>query len=512
MRKAELEQPEREGLKGVVKRGAVRGAPPFSPESRALGLQRAIGNRAVRALLIGPVHQGCIQRDTEVREPTEADYRSAVEAAITVFEGAAQRFAIGPPDIFSRVFQQEVARHPVRGGPLVHLLHDVRAAEEADRRARDPGEMLREISRILQAWLRVYNSARGFITAHLRGDAALAGRLRSAYLRAVEALHRSARNRTPRVSINLVAAPPGPGADQFIRNATAYARSYYSRPVQPGDIVQTVEGVGGLDDLFDSIERVHPERLIRRIDIFAHGTIQPTNQIRFGNRWYTTDQIQAAATARRFRGEYVQSIARFDEHSALEIHACRLGAGQGRRFLETTGRAIGGVHGQSVTGYTQRWFPRRRTVAWQWRDHGTLVHDELVRNTQADIYGPNALPDRFGHPGDHDPFIARFENYAVRLFDRVVAGSVEVRPFLNAAERAGGPVIRARKIEIMRAMYDQNGAWLLGFQHPAAHPPVVEPTAAIGSPRYTYTREAGDWQARTLQVQVRPLAPQGLPP
>ncbi|MDY6855081.1 MAG: DUF4157 domain-containing protein [Thermodesulfobacteriota bacterium] len=450
----------------------------------------------------------------EQATPTEDDYRDWVLAVIRLFTAAAQRYSTSPvsashitlADLFREEWQE-------RSGALGIFAQFVRFLEsllEAMQRAASPEGLLLEISRILTEWQRVYDGARGFITDHLAGDATLSDQLRSSYQTAIEAIHRSVRDLTPRVNINLIAEPPAPG-DDFITNATAYANSYFSRPQQEGDVVQTIERIASPTALFDTVERVRPERLIRRVDIFAHGTIDPSNQIRFGPTWHTVANIETAADNRQYESRYIQSTARFDDRSIIEIHACRLGGGTGQRFLEGTGRALGGEHGQSVIGYTERWYPYRFEIFWTHNAGGVQIHNEKVVNTQNDIYGPNALPDRFGQPGDHNGFINRFENYAVQAFDDVVVGSVEVHSFLNDAERAGDPVTRARKIEIMRAMYDQNEAWLLGFLHPAAGVAPGEARAGEASADYTFTSENADWQARVLTVNVNPPAPALVP-
>ena len=476
----------------------------------AQNLQRTLGSQAVWLL---PDER--IQRDPpEQATPTEDDYRDWVLAVIQLFTAAAQRYRISPVSAsritLADLFREEWQERSGAVGILAQLVRLIGSFIEAMQRAASPEGLLLEISRILTEWQRVYDGARGFITDHLAGDVTLAEQLRSSYQAAIEALHRSVRDLTPRVNINLIAEPPAPG-DDFITNATAYANSYFARPQQGDDVVQTIEGIASPAALLDNVERIRPERLIRRVDIFAHGTIDPSNQIRFGPTWHTIADIEAAANNRQYESRYIQSAARFDDRSIMEIHACRLGGGTGQRFLEGMGRALGGEHGQSVTGYTDRWYPYRFEIFWTYNAGGVQVHNERVVNTQNDIYGPNALPDRFGQPGDHNGFINRFENYAVQTFDDVVAGSIEAQSFLNAAEQAGGPVTRARKIEIMRAMYDQNEAWLLGFLHPAAGVAPGDARAAEASADYTFTSENADWQARVLTVNVNPPAPALVP-
>ena len=164
-------------------------------------------------------------------------------------------------------------------------------------------------------------------------------------------------------------------------------------------------------------------------------------------------------------------------------------------------QAVGGEHGQEVTGYEQRWFPRNYTITWRYSGPGP-DYNEPVTSAADDIYGPDALPDRNDHPEDHDPFIRRFEKHAIKLFDTVVAGSLEVDKYLTAEERDGGEVTRERKIEIMKAMYDENQAWLLGFLHPKSNPPQTYPLRAVGEKKFTFTRETEAWENRVLRVRV----------
>lgn len=361
-----------------------------------------------------------------------------------------------------------------------------------------PDASMREIAGILPRWRTAYEGARQLITGHLGNDPQLTTRLQMSYQRALEALHRIARN-GPRVNVILVAAP-GRDDDQFIRNATAYARTYFTRPTS-GDTVVVVEGVTSLDELLSAVESAQPERMVRRIDIFAHGTIEPSNQLKLAGRWHSAEQFENALAARGLTSEYLQSISRFDTQSTVEFHGCRLGGGQGERFLGAAGRALGGAHQEEVIGYRERWFPRRNQL--NWRGHP-------VTNTGRDIYDADALPIRTGSGSEQQRaanqrrFIGDFEADAIRLFDSVVSGSLEVKPFLTPQEQAAGDLPRDRKIEVMRAMYDSNGAWLLGFLNPAHRVPDMDPAQALRRDDYTFTRERDAWNDRTLRVRVGP--------
>lgn len=443
------------------------------------GLQWIVGNRAVQRALAeksqrhatGQDAGSWVMRDEPESEasatPTEALYREGVEGRITLFAAARE----------------------------AESLAAVHAGAET------PEGTLQEISRILGEWQKTYDWARQTITTHLAGDEGLSERLRENYLGAIEALHRSVKQDLPRVSINLIAGGGNQADEQdFLTNAAAYARSYYSSPPE-GDVVVTLENIETLDELFGGVEGTHLERLIRRVDIFAHGTIQPTNQIKFGSNWYSAEEIEAAATARSYESSYIQSIGRYDENSRMELHGCRLGGGTGEAFLTGMGQAVGGQHGQEVTGYKQRLFPRNYQIFWTY-PRRRPKYNERVTSTEDDIYGPDALPDRNGHPEDHADWIKRFERHAVKLFDAAVAGSLEVEKYLIEEERGGGEVTRDRKIEIMKAMYDENKAWLLGFLHPKSRPPQTYPLRAVGKKKFTFTRETEAWENRVLRVRI----------
>ncbi|CAL9450292.1 hypothetical protein SUDANB95_02416 [Actinosynnema sp. ALI-1.44] len=450
---------------GFGRRGDRVGASRPVVEHPVEALQRLAGNRVAAALL-------SVQRDGP-GAATGSEQRTFVELLVRFFDGAADFYR-------TREMVQAVPALPAMPHPT-------------------PEANLAEIARVMAAWKPTYDNGRRMITDSLQGDAALTERLRGSYERALSALHGLARH-GPRVNVVLVAAP-GRDDDQFIRNAAAYARTYFGRPAVPGDTVVVVEGVDSLDGLLSAVESAQTERMVRRVDVFAHGTIEPSNQLKLAGRWHSAAQLEAALSARRLTSEHLQSATRFDTGSTLEFHGCRLGAGEGERFLRAAGRAVGGDRGQQAVGYRQRWFPRRYQL--DWRRHP-------VTDTGRDVYGDSALPMRFTRGSERqrvanrDRFVADFERHAVRLFDEVVAGSAELRSFATAREVAGGTFSRARKIEIMRAMYDANGAWLLGFLHPAHQVPDLDPTRALPRDDYTFTREHDAWESQTLRIRVGP--------
>jgi hypothetical protein len=246
------------------------------------------------------------------------------------------------------------------------------------------------------------------------------------------------------------------------------------------------EQIASPDELFDAIETTEPDRMIRRIDIFCHGTIEPTHQIKFGTTWFRVDQIQAAAAARARSGRTLQNQTRFDGSTVIELHACRLGAPtaqpgrsgmaatHGDDFLRGFGESVGGGRGEQVTGYVQRWVPRRFSFPG-------------VRSTSR-LSGRQAR---------------LFDRIAVQTFDAVMAGSVELQSQLTDAEKAPGYVFsEARKIEIMRHLYDAaGGAWLIGHQYSTERPQSTDPVRDRPRARDTFTNEK-DWTHLVLNVRV----------
>jgi hypothetical protein len=451
---------------GSAGKGAPRGNQ--TTEAPVLQLQRWAGNRAVA---------GAIGRATTAPLPVQRrgpqdDKRAFVREVIDFFTGASRFYDT----------KAEVTQRRVQAG---------RPPPAAD-------ATLREIGRILPSWKTTYDGARQIVTTDLGNDATLTTELRTGYESALVSLRRLAAD-APRVNVILVAAP-GRDDDAFIANATAYARTYFARPPS-GDTVVVVEGIASLDALFSAVESAQPERMVRRVDIFAHGTIQPSNQLKLAGRWHTADQIEVALDARRLTSEHIQSATRVDARTTIEFHGCRLGGGEGEAFLGAAGRAIGGRRGQAVTGYRERWFPRRYQV--NWRGHA-------VTDTAADIYGPQALPISRGRGAararvaNRDRFVRDFEAHALRMYDQVVSGSLEAKAFLTPQEMAAGGLSRDRKIAVMRQMYDRNGAWLLGFLNPQHQVPDLDPTRALPRDDYTFTREHEAWERRTLTVRSGP--------
>lgn len=345
---------------------------------------------------------------------------------------------------------------------------------------------------VLQVLLDTYDNSRRVIDGYLGGDPDRQARLQVAYVAATEAA-RSAAASSGRVNLVLVAAPKGVG-DAFIVNATRYAELYFSR-AQIGDTVQQVTDVDSPAALFDAIETAAPDRMMRRIDIFAHGTIEPTHQIKFGTSWFTIAELEAAAATRSRTGVTLRSQTRFDGSTTIELHACRLGAatsqpGQhadtptsGTDFLSSFGMAAGGARGHQVVGYEQRWAPRRFSIPGidSSADVGTTG-----RRAQA------------------------FDDMAVRIWDTAMAGGIEAQSQLTDAERQPNAVLaRDRKVEIMRRLYDEGGgAWLIGHQYSGASPQSSNPVRDVRRGRDTFSNEA-DWGHRVLRITVPTPTPAG---
>jgi hypothetical protein len=237
--------------------------------------------------------------------------------------------------------------------------------------------------------------------------------------------------------------------------------------------------------------------MIRRIDIFCHGTIEPTHQIRFGATWFRIDQIEATAAARAARGRTLQNQTRFDGSTTIELHACRLGAPEGdpaqsgmavtrgEDFLRGFGGALGGQRGQETVGYVQRWVPRR------------VVIDGISSTSDVGTTGRRARA---------------FDQLAVQTFDSVMVGSMELDSQLTDAERQGAPITRARKVEIMRRLFDDaGGAWMIGYQYSTADPTPGDPVARRATAQDTFTNEA-NWGHLVLRVRTPAPAAAGATP
>jgi hypothetical protein len=415
------------------------------------------------------------------------NYRTVAQVAqAQAAAGAAQQPQQPPPAAGQQTAPQQGAaaqQAPAQGAPVQRV---PAAAPPAA-----PGLSPDRLHRVLEGLLQTYEGARGIIDQQLAGDQTRAARLRTAYLDAASAA-RAAATSTGRVNIVIVAAPKEAN-DHFITNATTYARLYFSR-VAPGDTNVQAQQIDSPDALFDLIETTQPDRMIRRIDIFCHGTIEPTHQIKFGATWFRIDQIEAVAAARAARGRTLQNQTRFDGSTTIELHACRLGApsgdpGQtgmavthGEDFLRGFGGAVGGQRGQETVGYVQRWVPRR-----------------------FEIPGVHSTSD----VGTTGPRAREFDRIAVQTFDSVMVGSVELDSQLTDAERQGAAISRERKVEIMRNLFDAaGGAWLIGHQYSTATPQSADPVRDRPGARDTFTNEE-NWGHLVLRVRTPPPAAAG---
>lgn len=329
-----------------------------------------------------------------------------------------------------------------------------------------------------------YDRARKIITDDLAGDAARSTRLKEAFVKAADA-SRAAAADAGRVNIVLIAAPKDT-TDAFITNATKYA-DLYMQTVAKGDIVKQIAGFDSPESLMDTIEKTEPARMIRRIDIFCHGTIEPAHQIKFGAKWFRVDAVEAAAAKRADAAQTLATRTRFDGSTTIELHACRLGAptsdpgtsGEatttGTDFLTGFGASIGGRRGQEVVGYEQRWVPRRFEL-------GGIKSTKELKGRQNKA----------------------FDDIAVKIWDAAMAGGTEAQSQLTDAERGGATVTRDRKIQIMRQLFDAaGGAWLIGHQYSGANPQSTDPEKDVKTSRDTFSNEA-DWTKRVLKVRVTP--------
>jgi Domain of unknown function (DUF4157) len=408
--------------------------------------------------------------------PAQGDYEMFVDEAINYLNSAV--------DHYRSMAQVANATQSSKGG----------AAQQAPsaKPAGLPTDRLPEALRKLQE---TYDSSREIVEQQLNGEAARTQRLRRSYVDAAAAA-RSAVVGMPRANLIIISAPKETGKeDWFINNATTYARLYYGKP-RDGSVVSTTTGVDSIDALFDAIEAAEPTRLIGRVDIFCHGTIEPVHQLRLGTAWHRTGEFQSAAATRAGKSATLATQSRFDGSSLIELHACRLGAPNallgnsaeapttGPEFLASLGTAIGGEQGQSVTGYVQKWAPSAYGTGY-----GEGKTAQMNKRTRA-----------------------AFDQTAVALFDAAMAGSTEVQNLLTESEAKSGVVTRERKIAIMADLSDQGGGkWFMGQQYPSGdRPPKTKNLVTdVKSPVNTFSSEK-DWQSLTLTVNV-PKASGGTP-
>jgi hypothetical protein len=460
-----------------------------SPRLLAHELAHVVQHDGERGNAPRTVHREPRGGSPAVVEPTDVHRRHFVDEAIEFLEGSAARWEAVAAAANGPTPPQGPARAGAEQAPAPSPT-DARApatpvqARRAEPPARLDPERLRTV---LRGLLDTYEGSRRILEQQLAGDTARQERLQAAYVSAVEAARRAA-VATSRVDLVLIAAPRT-GADVFIDNATTYAQLYFGRSAA-GETVQQVTAIDSPAALLDAIEAVAPERMMGRIDIFAHGTIEPTHQIRFGDHWYSIAQIEAVVAARARSGATLQNQTRFDGSTVIELHACRLGAAtsepghdpasptRGEDFLGTVGRAAGGERGQTVIGYEQRWAPRR------------FVFPGVSSTADVGATGRRAVA---------------FDRIAAQTWDAVMAGSVEGNSQLTDAERQPGATIsRERKIEIMRRLFDAaGGAWLIGHQYSGAFPQSVDPARDVRRDRDTFSSEA-DWERRVLRVTVPP--------
>ncbi|HET8927446.1 MAG TPA: hypothetical protein VFN24_06400 [Microbacterium sp.] len=335
---------------------------------------------------------------------------------------------------------------------------------------------------------KTYESARTVLESDLPGDDARRDRLRTAYVAAGTAA-RAAAPSIPRVNLVIIADPGSKEEEAvgFIANATTYASIYYGTG-QSGEVVETITRVSTVGALFDAIEGTRRDRLIGRIDIFAHGTIDPTHQMKLADSWHRVGAFEQEAKRRAGKAATLATRSRVDASTVIELHACRLGAPRGSTdtaqqpattgsdFLTGFGTAVGGERGQTVTGYAQRWVPK----VYQLTD--------LKGN-------PAAMPK----PGD--PRRRAFEKIALDVWKKAMAGGAEARALMTPQERTAGTVTDARAIEIMAAQYEQRGGWYIGFQYAMPKPTSSNrPEQDVRTAERTFTAENADWQSRLLTV------------
>ncbi len=377
----------------------------------------------------------------------------------------------------------------------------------------DDVSILRHIAQTLEEWDELYRTALGRIDETPPHAAVARTQLRDGYQAACEALHLVSNN-SHRVNIVVIARPRREN-DQFLQNARGYANMYYARPVIAEDSVVMIEDIANLEELLSRIDMIQPNRMIRRIDIFAHGSaLTNTNRIIFGDEEYHPEQIQNAVDSRQFNSSSIQNISRFDTDSTIELHSCRLGHSEGEgldhgeEFAHIFGQSIGGLHGQEIRSYREyynpdvfQWFPGRDREAGPTGivERFDWIPDNIrITNTSRDIYGPQSLPVRYHRTSEQARFQDVFRQMAIAYFNNLAIGSEELQRFLpndEAAQR--GDISDDRKLEIMRQFYDAGQGWRFAFMYPSHY--------QSGPINATFTNETSDWaqRVRTTRITTR---------
>ena len=457
--------------------------------------RRLIAHELAHAAQQRPGRPAAVHRQkatgTTTAAPGKADQEMFVDGAIRYLEAAAEHYrAIAQAAKVQALSRptQAPATKPETKEPTAKGTPDKEAPARDKPPTAPPPVGLSEdkLVEALEKLKQTYEGSAGCATSSPTPTAAR--KLSQAYVNAASGARAAAAGQA-RVNLVVIAAPKD-GKDWFITNATTYARLYFSKGLG-GEVVSTIKDVGTIEELLDQIEKTEPNRMIGRIDMFCHGTIEPTHQLKLGKTWHRIDAFESAAGARATTSRTLATRSRFDGSSVIELHACRLGAPQGdpgksglapttgTDFLSGFGKAVGGEQGQSVVGYEQRWVPRV-----------------------------------FSFPGITSPSQLKgkqrktFDDLAVKTYDAAMAGSTEVQTLLTDAERQGGTVTRDRKVAIMEKLYTDGKGWVIGHQYSTADPKSTDPVKDVKGARDTFTNEK-DWQRLVLTVKVPGPAPSG---
>jgi hypothetical protein len=458
-----------------------------APDAAAPRARRLVAHELAHVVQArrSPAHAQAAHRQ-KAQQPGASDMGEFVDEAATYLESAASHYrtmAASRRLDQARAAQQPPAPAPAAAPKKGAAQQPAQKPTGKDAAATAPvtGLSAGGLATALKKLEGVYEGGRTTLEQNLPDDAARAARLRTAYVAAASGARAAAVDQT-RVNLVIIAAPKEK-RDGFIANATTYARIYYGKG-QHGETVQTITDVDSVPQLFTEIQNAQPDRLIGRVDIFGHGTIEPTHQLKLGKAWHRVGDFSQEAQARAGDAKTLATQSRFDGSTVIELHACRLGADDskpgrsgeavthGTDFAKGFGEAIGGDQGQAIIAYKEWWVPRMFSLG---------------------IRSPRQLTGRMR---------ARFEKESVAIWDAAMAGGTEARALMTEAERAAGTVTRDRKIAIMEKLYDDaGGAWLIGHQYNSGTPMSRNPVQDVKARRDTFSNEA-DWQSLTLTVKA----------
>lgn len=136
----------------------------------------------------------------------------------------------------------------------------------------------------------------------------------------------------------------------------------------------------------------------------------------------------------------------------------------------------------------------------------------VARDCTNDIYGPNALGERNGFPGDHDMIVQAFETMALDVFERLVRSGELARVLRSAGLRAGDGTTpgatpsREKRLDIMRAIYDDQHGWPFVYMSQELNYECDGIDKCVTDPKAITPEEREAWTSATLVLPAIPAS------